>query len=166
MAKQNSVYVEMLIDILAKKNDLLDEILELIYKQEKILNFDSEIEKFKVDEFRDTLEEKERLIKELSHADSGFERIYDKVAEVFFIHKELYQDEITRMQGYINVITEKSISIKTCEVRNKTRLDEILEDKKGEVKEYYYNKRNIDNYTESMLEKELKGKSYFIDKKK
>ena len=68
-------YIQLLIDSLGKKQEVLSELMQLTKKQESILD----MENFDEDEFLSTISLKEDQIKGLSDLDRGFELVYDRI---------------------------------------------------------------------------------------
>ena len=71
----DSSYIHIMTDSLRKKTEVLDKISE----QNKIQMELAKSEEFDYDIFGKTLEEKEKLIQEINHLDSGFQSLYERV---------------------------------------------------------------------------------------
>ena len=61
------------------------------------------------DDFDKTVEEKSDSIEQLELLDNGFEKLYEKVREELQTNKEIYKDEILKMQGCIRTLTDRSM---------------------------------------------------------
>ena len=71
-------YLQMLIEATGKKSKVLDKVLDLSIRQDKLLD-DPEMN---MDSFRKIADEKGSMIDELNKLDEGFENVYyDKVRE-------------------------------------------------------------------------------------
>ncbi len=97
-------YVNILLQDLKKKKQVLDKIVQANRKQQYAL----EDPNLDPDDFDVIVEEKARLIQQLEQLDDGFTQIYERVREPLQTQKELYADEIKEMQQLIRQLTEKS----------------------------------------------------------
>lgn len=112
---KGSTYITILIQSLEKKIRVLDKIIESNKDQKEILSQ----EEMDTDRFEANLDEKGRLIDELNLLDDGFQEIYERVKNELGDNRELYKEEIKRMQKLISDITEKSVTIRAEEERNR-----------------------------------------------
>ncbi len=112
---KGSTYITILIQSLEKKVLVLDKIIESNKDQREILSQ----EEMDTDRFEANLDEKGRLIDELNLLDDGFQEIYNRVKDELGDNRELYKEEIKRMQKLISDITEKSVTIRAEEERNR-----------------------------------------------
>ena len=112
---KGSTYITILIQSLEKKVLVLDKIIESNKEQREILSQ----EEMDTDRFEANLDEKGRLIDELNLLDDGFQEIYNRVKDELGDNRELYKEEIKRMQKLISDITEKSVTIRAEEERNR-----------------------------------------------
>ena len=108
-------YVDIMIQSLNKKLQVLDRIAELnIIQKEQLEDNLSE-----VDEFDKIVEEKATLIEQIEQLDSGFEKLFARVKDELDANKDSYADSIKTMQSYIRCITDKSMEIQAQEARNR-----------------------------------------------
>ena len=112
---KGSTYITILIQSLEKKIRVLDKIIESNKDQKEILSQ----EEMDTDRFEANLDEKGRLIDELNLLDDGFQEIYNRVKDELGDNRELYKEEIKRMQKLISDITERSVTIRAEEERNR-----------------------------------------------
>ena len=115
-------YLNILEESLHKKLEVLEKIESYNMQQNKIFSE----EKASLDEFDEAIEEKGRLIEQLSRLDDGFESLYAKVSEELQGNKPKYAEQIKRMQELVKQVTEKSVSIQAQEARNKTLIEEYF----------------------------------------
>lgn len=108
-------YIDIMIQSLNKKLKVLDEIMELNALQK----YQLENENVPVEEFDNTVEKKSKCIQQLELLDSGFDKLYSRVATELKEHKADYADKIRTMQSCIRLITDKSMAIQAQEARNK-----------------------------------------------
>ena len=111
-----SASLDMLEESLQKKIEILTQIEAQNEKQRNVL-CDPE----KVDEsaFDETVNAKSQFIDEINSLDDGFQSLFDRIKEEIGDHKDLYADQIKRMQKLIQEITSRSASIEASEHRNK-----------------------------------------------
>lgn len=154
-------YIEIMIQSLNKKLQVLDQIIELNICQKKIL----EDSKASAEEFDDTVEKKSALIQQLQQLDSGFDKLYDRVKEELKGNKELYATSIRTMQDAIRKITDKSMEIQAQEARNKELMTRKFVFIKETSKNIRTNNKAVNEYYQNMM-----GLNYvepqFMDNKK
>ena len=126
-------YISIMIQSLRKKAAVLDEIIRQDDLQKDYL-MDPECE---VEKFDETVENKNRLIEQLTYLDSGFEKLYAQVAEELEGKKAEHATEIREMQSLIKNITDKSVMIQAQEARNK----DLMMQKFGAIKKHARNVR-------------------------
>ena len=108
-------YIQIMIQSLNKKIEVLDRILEVNVTQKDIL----ENTRSTVEAFDKTVDEKAKLIEQMQQLDSGFEKIFDRVQEELQKNRENHVESIRMMQKCIRCITDKSMEIQVQEARNK-----------------------------------------------
>ena len=155
-------YLNVLIDTLQKKKDVLTEIKELTEHQKRLLQEDS----FGEEDFQKIMDIKAECIKELEKLDHGFEQVYERVALILKHNKESYKDNILMAQQLIQSIMDLSVSIHALEEQNKERFSICLSSKRNKMKNYNVNKQAAANYYRNMPNIHQVGQSYFLDKKK
>ena len=89
----SETYIEILLQSLNKKEQVLKEIIRLDEVQKAQL----EDEMCPVDDFDETVEAKSQCLEQLEQLDSGFQKVYDRVSEALKENKEAHPDEIGRM---------------------------------------------------------------------
>ena len=98
MDSNNSVYVRMMVDVLKRKEKILQRILKQTKEQEVILKQ----EDVDYERFQSILDEKGKQIDELNEIDEGFDALFKKVEKEITAHKENYLTEIATMQKLIS----------------------------------------------------------------
>ncbi len=159
-----NTYVNILIDSLEKKSEVLDQVIERDTEQEIILNADDpDLEKL-----HDNQEEIGRLAEELTRLDDGFESLYEKVRVELIQNKAEYREEIRRMQDLITEITEKSVKIGAEESRHKDRVTSLLHDKRKQLVERRKNIGRLSTYSNQMhgAISNQSTEPFFVDNKK
>ena len=140
-------YVDIMIQSLNKKIQVLNCIAELNVKQREIL----EDEMAEVDAFDKTVEDKAVLIEQLQQLDSGFEKLFARVKEELDTNKESYKDAIQTMQSCIRRITDKSMEIQAQEARNKDLMIRKFAFVKESAKSVRTNSKIATQYYKNMM---------------
>ncbi|MBS5931610.1 MAG: flagellar protein FliT [Clostridiales bacterium] len=157
----NSTYIQVMIQSLNKKREVLEKIIEYTLDQELVLS-DNEVD---LDKFGDLIEEKQKWIEQLNLLDTGFEKLFERVKEEIQLHREKYQEEIVEMQQLIKKITDLSVVLQTNEIRNKSRFEQYSTNKKKEIRTFKMSNTSASKYYQNMANQH-QGQSYFLDKKK
>ena len=151
-----SKYMDMLVDCLEKKNQILDNLIVLNKKQTALI----QDEEFSLSEFDKCVEEKGILIDNILKLDSGFEGLYNKVGKTVADNPSAYKEQLGRMQKLITEVTEKSVSIQAEEERNKAMIEKRFSREKNRIKSRrsqskvamdYYNSMNKLNHVDSQF---------------
>lgn len=123
-------YVDILLQSLRKKEQVLNEIIRLDNVQKEQL----ENEMCSVEDFDQTVEAKSKCIEQLEQLDSGFQKVYDRVSDVLQGDRDTYSEEIRQMKELIRVITDLSVEIQVQEARNKELMTLKFSDVKKKTK--------------------------------
>lgn len=161
MENRAGSYLNILEQSLDKKIKILDQIIEQDQLQEQQLQNPS----LEPEEFDQTVEEKSRLIDELELLDDGFEQVYGRVKDELKGRKELYKEEIQRMQKKIRQITDKSMQIQTQEARNKMLMEAKFASIHKQVKEIRQSQKMVNQYYRNMMKTNYIDPQ-FVDNKK
>lgn len=154
-------YINILKESLDKKIKLLDDILEQNKLQEDIFRK----EEIDFDSFNETVETKEKCIRELELLDRGFQNIYDRVKETLTADKETYKQDIKEMQDKIRIITEKSMDIQSGEARNKEAFQKSITESRKNIRSVKTANKVAANYYQSMNKLNVVD-AQFLDTKK
>jgi len=157
----NIIYINVLADSLQKKKGVLKEILECTKKQEVLLKQDGLDE----EAFLKIIQDKQRYLDKMKELDEGFEVIYQRVRTELEQQKDMYQDEITKIQHLIVQVTGLGVDIEALEKRNKVQMDKVILDRKQKIKGKRVNNTAASNYYRNMVDHHY-SQSYFLDKKK
>lgn len=111
---KNKDYIDIMVQSLNKKVGILDRLIEANKVQADII----EADKFDFDKFDEVYAEKENLINELNLLDSGFEKLYNRVREILDVDRELYRNDIIKMQDLIKIVISKAADVEVTEKRN------------------------------------------------
>ncbi len=159
---QNTIYLNVLIDTLRKKEELLNTLIELTKEQDSILAES----KFSLDRFDSIMQDKDKVINQLNQVENGFEVIYQRVEKELPANKEQIKTEILEIQKLIRNITDKSMSIQALESKNKEKLIIQLAGRRQEIRNFKATNLAADRYHQNMANQHQEGQSYFLDKKK
>lgn len=154
-------YVDIMIQSLNKKLQVLDQIIAVNVRQKSIL----ENPKAPIEEFDQAVEEKAKLIEQMQQLDSGFEKLYDRVKEELQAHKEDYADVIGTMQSCIRRITDKSMEIQAQEARNRDLMVNKFAFVKETAKNVRTNSKIASQYYKNMMKLNLVDPQFMDNKK-
>ena len=154
-------YVDIMIQSLNKKLQVLDRIAELnIIQKEQLEDNLSE-----VDEFDKIVEEKATLIEQIEQLDSGFEKLFARVKDELDANKDSYADSIKTMQSYIRRITDKSMEIQAQEARNRDLMVRKFTYVKESAKTVRTNSKIATQYYKNMMKLNYVDPQFMDNKK-
>lgn len=153
-------YIRMMIDVLEKKKVHLNHLLNLTKEQESLLKE----EEFNESEFSLLVEKKNGNLRKLEETDSGFQSLYNRVAEEMKENKEQYKEQILTMQKLILEVTDLGVKLTALENKNRTALEAKLQGKKQNIRQFKVSRQTADKYYKNMIGMQT-GASYFMDKK-
>lgn len=142
-------YLNILEDSLLKKLAVLDEIIAYNNNQEALLKKD----KVSMEELDANMAQKDELIQKVLELDEGFESLYDKIREQLLDNKDLYKNQIKKLQDLISAVTDKSVTVQAQEARNKKLIEDYFAREKSQIRQgrvaskaaygYYKNMNNV-----------------------
>ncbi len=154
-------YIQMLSDVLKRKLAVLNRLMELTGDQEVLMKQDT----FDEEAFSRTIDQKGEQLELLTKLDTGFEQLYENVREELSTQKSKYFHEITTMQEDIASITDLSVKLQAMEKRNRTKLEQILSQKRREIKSSRMSSQTVAKYYKTIANQN-DTPSFFYDKKK
>lgn len=154
-------YMDIMIQSLNKKIQVLDKIIELNLIQKQQL----EDTQSSVDAFDQTVEEKATLIEQLQQLDTGFDKLYERVRAELLQNKTAYASKIAVMKECITKITDKSVEIQTQEARNKDLMTRKFAYIKEKAKTFRKNNKATNQYYKNMMQLNY-VEPQFLDNKK
>ncbi len=160
MEKKNT-YIDILIQSLEKKLIVLDKIIDMNLEQKGILAEHP----LDTDALDKNLNLKGELIDELNLLDEGFEEVYERIKQELNLNRENYKDEIKLMQSLISKITEKSVTIRAEEERNRVAAEKQFSSMRNEVRHAKRSKSAATQYYSSMSKVNYVD-AQFMDKRK
>ena len=123
-------YLNLFEESLRKKLQVMAEIQKYNLRQQEVFQSGNvDMERF--DEY---VEEKGTLIDRLTALDSGFEKLYAKVAEQLDGNREKYAAQIKALQGLVTEVTDTSVQIQAQEARNKKLIEDYFRKEKEGIR--------------------------------
>lgn len=156
-----NAYVSIMIQSLLKKEGILDKIQNL-NEEQKIQLEDPNLDP---EDFDKIVGQKAVLIDEMDRLDEGFQELFLKVKEELDEKREIYKDEIRKMQGLIRRLTEKSMSIQRQEAQNKQLMEQKFSAVHKQVKEVRQSQKVVNQYYRNMMKTNYVDPQ-FLDNKK
>lgn len=140
-------YIDILLQSLRKKEEVLKEIIRLDELQKgQLLD-----EMCPIEDFDATVDSKAACIEQLEQLDSGFQKVYDRVSEELKDNKEAYTNQIHMMQDLIRRITDLSMEIQSQEARNKELMIQKFTEVKSKAKSLRTSGKAADEYYKNMM---------------
>lgn len=154
-------YMNIMIESLEKKRDVLGRIIEM-NRQQKLLLSDPNL---LPEDFEKNIDNKSSLVDQLNLLDSGFEKLFERVREVLNENREKYADEIRKMQSLIKEITEQTNTVQTQEIRNREDAARKFAEVREQVKGVRNSQKVVHQYYQNMMGQKSFS-SQVIDNKK
>ncbi len=143
-----NTYVDIMIQSLNKKIQVLGEIKKLNELQKELLEDD----KADADAFDKTVEDKAKLIEQLEQLDSGFEKLFERVKEELQGQKDSYKEKIATMQSCIRQITDLSMELQSQEAKNKDLMTRKFVSVRQKAKIVRTNTKVANTYYQNMMQ--------------
>ena len=154
-------YLNILEESLRKKLVVLDKIQAYNEEQYRIFG----VEVVDMSKFDEAIEEKGRLIEELTKLDDGFESLYANIATQLQAEKEKHATQIKILQDLIRQVTEKSVTVQASEARNKALIEAYFAKEKNQIKESRVNSKVAYGYYQNLNKAALEDSRGFDLKK-
>lgn len=139
-------YVQILIESLEKKIEVLDKVMVLNKEQARL----SSIQPMDMKAYDETMEQKGVLIDEINRLDEGFSTTFEHVKEEMTNHKEEYALQIARLQDLIRETVDKSVAVEAQEKRNRAALEAVFRAKRQEIKQLKCSTATATKYYKAM----------------
>lgn len=153
--------VQVLLQSLLKKKDVLDRLIELGQKQEELLRQET----LDMDGLNELLEEQGQLVATLEKLDQGFELVYERCRSQIMEHKEHYAEEIRRIQECIQEITAKVSTVNAYSLRNKVAAENHFRQEKQNISQQVSKTKVARNYYNSMNKLNYVSPQFYDNKK-
>lgn len=139
-------YLQIMIESLEKKNDILDKVIELEKKQLALaMEEPADIKKYDA-----SMDEKGRLIEELGRLDDGFTATYERVKDEVQANPDLYREQVLAMQELIRAAVDKGVTVEAQEQRNKQAMHNMLSTKRKEIRRVQVSSSAASKYYKAM----------------
>ena len=154
-------YLTLLEESLRRKLQVMDEIQKYNLRQQEIFQADNvDLERF--DEY---VEEKGKLIEQLTALDNGFEKLYANVAEELKGNREQYAKQIKTLQGLVTEVTDTSVAIQAQEARNKKQVEAFFVKERKKLHMNRKTSKAAINYYKTMNKSSVIMPQFMDDKK-
>ena len=153
-------YLRLLQQALEKKSLILDNILAISQEQEQLLR----LEDLGPDEFERTVDEKGKLLEELTRIDQGFEEVYQRIAPEVRLHKESYREEIRHLQEQIREVTGKGAQIQATESRNRALAEDRFTKVRRQIRDSHASAQVVNKYYQNMMKLNYVEPQFMDDK--
>jgi predicted nuclease with TOPRIM domain len=152
-------YMQMMIDSLDMKKNILTKIIMLNEEQTRIVSVDP----FDEEAFHENMESKGELIENMLQLDQGFNSVFNRIKEELDGNKSAYKDEIVKMQELIKTVTELGVKVEAQEARNKTLVQNKFNDMKKNLQNAKRSTKMANTYYKNM--NKLSYEPQFMDQK-
>lgn len=139
-------YLQIMIESLEKKIDVLDQVLALDKRQIAI----ALEQPFDVEKYDKTMDEKGALIDELNKLDDGFTSTYERVRDTVQANPKAYADKVQRMQDLIRMAIDKGVAVEAQEQRGKQAMKSAVASKRKEIRSIKVSSEAATKYYKSM----------------
>ena len=154
-------YLDIMIDSLAKKEELLKQIVDYNEIQQTIVT----ASEFKEEAFEKNIADKGAVVEKILRLDEGFNSVFNRIKEELQTNKKKYANDIERLKTLVASVTELGVRIQAQELRNKQLVEKRFAQMRKELSQakrttstanaYYKSVNNLNQY-----------ESHFLDQKK
>lgn len=154
-------YVDIMIDSLIKKEELLKQIVDYNEAQQTIVT----APEFKEEAFEKNVADKGEVVEKILRLDEGFNSVFNRIKEELQNNKKKYAKDIERLKTLVASVTDLGVRIQAQELRNKQLVEKRFAQMRKELSQakrttstanaYYKNVNNLNQY-----------ESHFLDQKK
>ena len=139
-------YLQIMIESLEKKIEVMDKVIELDKKQLSI----ALAQPFDVEAYDASMDEKDGLIDALNKLDDGFMNTYELVRNELQSNPKAYAEKVQKLQDMIRTATEKTVTIQTQEQRGKQAMQSAVSKKRNEIRSIKVSNAAAAKYYKSM----------------
>jgi hypothetical protein len=162
MAENTTTYINILIDTLRKKEEILKNLLAKTEGQAELL----EADEFEPDVFDALMDDKDALLGDLKTLDDGFLDLYSRVGAELKNNTDAYTDQVKTAQELVRRQMELSTELTSAEERNKAKLSIRLSQGRQKIKDFKVGAKTAAAYYKNMSGKHQDGDSYFFNREK
>lgn len=154
-------YLALLEESLRKKLQVLAEIQKYNLRQQKIFQSNQ----VDLDKFDEYVAEKGVLIDRLTALDSGFEKLYAKVAEELKTNRQQYAEQIKVLQALVTEVTETGVAVQAQEACNKKLIEDYFKRERDGIRMGRKTSKAAINYYKNMNKSSVVMPVFMDDKK-
>lgn len=158
---QENSYIQVLIQSLHQKVEILNSIIEKNKEQHDILS-EEEVD---MDAFEKNVTEKSEYVEKIVFLDDGFDETYSRVKEELDANRKEHEDEIRQMKELISKITEQSMKVQAQEQQNKELAGRQFSRAKKKIRHLSQGNKIATQYYQNMQQLNVVDPQ-FMDKKK
>lgn len=154
-------YLQIMIDSLVQKEELLKQIVDYNEKQQTIIT----AAEFDEDAFEQNLNDKGELVEKILKLDEGFNSVFNRIKDDVQSNKARFKQPLARLKELVTTVTDLGVRIQAQELRNKQLVEKRFAQMRKELSNakratskanaYYKNANKLNNY-----------ESHFLDQKK
>ena len=154
-------YLDIMIDSLAKKEELLKQIVDYNEIQQTIVT----ASEFKEEAFEKNIADKGAVVEKILRLDERLNSVFNRIKEELQTNKKKYAKDIERLKTLVASVTELGVRIQAQELRNKQLVEKRFAQMRKELSQakrttstanaYYKSVNNLNQY-----------ESHFLDQKK
>ena len=154
-------YLQIMIDSLVQKEELLKQIVDYNEKQQAIIT----AAEFDEQAFEQNLSDKGELVEKILKLDEGFNSVFNRVKDEVQHNKAKFKQPLQRLKELVSAVTDLGVRIQAQELRNKQLVEKRfaqmrkelsnVKSQNSEMSAYYKNANKLNNY-----------ESHFLDQKK
>ena len=154
-------YINILIESLEKKRDVLAQLIEFNRQQMLLLQDPGLLPA----DFEKNMTYKSKLVEQLDLLDTGFEEVFGRVKGALEQNREAYAEQIGRMQTLVRDIMAQTNTLQTQEARNKEQAARKFSEVREQVKGVRNSQKVVRQYYQNMM-KQRDVAAQVIDNKK
>ena len=142
-------YVDIMIDSLTKKEELLKQIVDYNEAQQTIVT----APEFKEEAFEKNVADKGEVVEKILRLDEGFNSVFNRIKEELQNNKKKYAKDIERLKTLVASVTDLGVRIQAQELRNKQLVEKRFAQMRKELSQakrttstanaYYKNVNNL-----------------------
>ncbi len=139
-------YLQILIESLEKKNEILDQVIKLDEEQAEL----SAHQPMDMEAYDQTMESKGKLIEEINKLDDGFSSTFELIADEVKNNPAPYREQVLKLQQLIREAVDKGVRVEAQEKRNRAALENVFRMKRQEIKQLKVSTSAAAKYYKSM----------------
>lgn len=138
--------LNILSESLDKKIKILKKLQQYSEEQESLFK----VTPVELEKYDGLVDQKDKLIDELTRLDDGFEVMYAKLEEQLQDKRQMYVAQIRELQQKIKTITDLSIAVQAQEKRNKKLVEDYFSKERENIKQSRTNSKAAYDYYKNL----------------